>query len=144
MDSTIFGGQVPTVLQWTGPPRTIVHVQAILFASLSASLLSVFLAMLSKRWLNRCTPVNMRGTIIERNQYRQRKLDGTVNWYFGHVMKLLPLMLQAAILLFIYAISRYLWEFDRAVALGALRLISFGFLLSLFIIIAGAASMYRP
>ena len=39
--------------QRTGPPHAIVQVHAILFASLTASLFSAFLAMLGKRWLNR-------------------------------------------------------------------------------------------
>ena len=44
---------VPTIPQWTGPPRTTIQVQAILFASLAVSLFSAFLAMLGKQWLNR-------------------------------------------------------------------------------------------
>jgi len=96
MDNTTFGGNVPTVPQCTGPPHKIVHVQAILFASLAASLFSAFLAMLGKQWLNRYASVDIRGSAIERGQNRQRKLDGIVAWYFDHVMQLLPLMLQAA------------------------------------------------
>ena len=38
--------------QYTGPDLTIVHVQAILYPSLAASLLVVFFAMLGKQWLN--------------------------------------------------------------------------------------------
>ena len=52
IDNTTFGNNPPTIPQWTGPPQTIVHVQAILLASLAASLLSAFLAMLGKQWLN--------------------------------------------------------------------------------------------
>ena len=144
MDNTAFGGQVPTVPQWTGPPRTIVQVQAILLASLSISLLSAFLAMLGKQWLNRCTPINMRGTIIERSQYRQRKLDGIVNWYFDHVMESLPLMLQAALLLLGCALSRYLWEINTTVASVVLGVTSFGVLFYIFIVVAGAASVNCP
>ncbi|KAF9784000.1 hypothetical protein BJ322DRAFT_1007600, partial [Thelephora terrestris] len=36
--------------QWTGPDPTIVHVQAILYSSLSASLLAAFIAVLAKQW----------------------------------------------------------------------------------------------
>ncbi|KAF9789704.1 hypothetical protein BJ322DRAFT_980551, partial [Thelephora terrestris] len=50
IDNTTFGSDVPTLPQWTGPPRTLVHVQAILFASLAAALFSAFLAMLGKQW----------------------------------------------------------------------------------------------
>ena len=68
MDNTTFGGNVPAVPQWTGPPHTVVHVQAILFASLAASLFSALLAMLGKQWLNRYASVDMRGSAIERSQ----------------------------------------------------------------------------
>ncbi|KAF9644475.1 hypothetical protein BDM02DRAFT_3079018, partial [Thelephora ganbajun] len=50
VDNTTFGGDVPALPQWTGPPRTIVHVQSVLYASLAASLLSAFLAILGKQW----------------------------------------------------------------------------------------------
>ena len=53
IDNTAFGDDVPTLPQWTGPPRAMVRAQAILFASLAASLFSAFLAMLGKQWLNR-------------------------------------------------------------------------------------------
>ena len=52
IDNTTFGNDPPTLPQWTGPPRAIVQVQAILFASLAATLFSAFLAMLGKQWLN--------------------------------------------------------------------------------------------
>ena len=46
IDNTTFGGDTPPLLQWTGPSRTSVQVECILYASLAASLLSAFLAML--------------------------------------------------------------------------------------------------
>src|SRR6266478_4739959 len=61
VDNTTFGDDVPTIPQpWTGPPHVMVQVQAILFASLAASLLSSLLAMLGKQWLNRYASVEMR------------------------------------------------------------------------------------
>ena len=59
VDNTTFGGQTPTIPQWTGPPHTIVQVQAMLYASLAASLLSAFFAMLGKQWLNRYDSADM-------------------------------------------------------------------------------------
>ena len=144
-NNTAFGGQVPTVPQpWTGPPRRIVQVQAILLASLFTSLLSAFLAMLGKQWLNRCMPVDTGGTIIQRSQHRQRKFDGIVNWYFDNVMEALPLMLQAALLLLGCALSRYLWEINTTVASVVLGFTTFGLFFYLFIVIAGAVSENCP
>ena len=116
IDNTTFGNDPPALPQWTGPPHTIVQVQAILFASLSVSLFSAFLAMLGKQWLNRYASTDMRGTAIERSQNRQRKLDGVITWYFDHVMESLPLMLQVGLLLLGCALSQYLWEINITVA----------------------------
>ena len=144
IDNTTFGSDAPTLPQWTGPPRTIVHVQTILFASLAASLLSAFLAMLGKQWLNRYASTEIRGTAIERSQYRQRKLDGIVKWYFDHVMESLPLMLQIALLLLGCALTRYLWEIDVTVASVVLAVTSFGLIFYIFVVVAGAISVICP
>ena len=115
-----------------------------LYSSLAATLLSAFLAMLGKQWLNRYASTDMRGTAVERSQDRQRKLDGIVAWYFDHVMQSLPLMLQIGLLLLGCALSRYLWEIDTTVASVVLGVTSFGVIFYLFIIIAGAASESCP
>jgi len=138
IDNTTFGNDAPTLPQWTGPPHTVVQVQTILFASLAASLLSAFLAMLGKQWLNRYALTDMRGTAIERSQNRQRKLDGIVTWYFDHVMESLPLMLQIALLLLGGAL-RYFWGINVTIASVVLGVTSFGVLFYISIVIAGSA-----
>ena len=144
VDNTTFGSDVPSVPRWSGPPHTIVQVQAILFASLAASLFSAFLAMLGKQWVNRYASVDVRGSAIERGQNRQRKLDGVFSWYFDHVMESPPLMLQAALLLLGCALSRYLWEINTTVASVILGFTSAGVLFFLFIVIEGACSVSCP
>ena len=94
--------------------------------------------MLGKQWLNRYASTDMRGTAIERSQNRQRKLDGIVAWYFDHVMELLPLMLQAALLLLGCALSRYLWEVDITVGSVVVGATSSGIIFYAFIVAAGA------
>jgi len=140
IDNTTFGADVPALPQWTGPGRMVVQVQFILYASLAASLLSAFLAMLGKQWLNRYASIDMRGSATERSQNRQRKLDGIIAWYFDHVLECLPLMLQVALLLLGCALSRYLWDISTAVASVVIGVTSFGMLSYLFIIAAGATS----
>ena len=144
VDNTTFGGNVPVVPQWSGPPRAIVQVQAILYASLAASLFSAFLAMLGKQWLNRYASIGVRGSAIERSQNRQQKLNGIINWYFGHMMELLPLMLQVALLLLGCALSRYLWEINVTVAWVVLGATSFGVVFYLSIVVAGAVFTSCP
>ena len=86
----------------------------------------------------------MRVSAVERSQNRQRKLDGTVAWYFRHVLDSLPLMLQAGLLLQGYALSRYLWEIDITVASVVIGVTSFGVLFYFVIVIAGSISESCP
>ena len=144
IDNTTFGNDTPTLPQWSGPPSTMVHVQVILFASLAISLFSAFLAMLGKQWLNRYDSTDRRGTTVERNQNRQRKLDGVVSWFFDYVMESLPLMLQISLLLLGCALSRYLWGISIIVASIVIGVTSFGLLFYMFLVVAGAASDSCP
>ena len=144
INNTALGDGVPPVPRWSGPPHTAVNVEAILYASLAASLFSAFLAMLGKQWLNRYESIDLRGSAIERSQNRQRKLDGIVTWYFDHVMELLPLMLQFALLLLGSALSIYLWGIDMTVASVVLSVTSFGVILYACIVVAGTASISCP
>ncbi|KAF9780446.1 hypothetical protein BJ322DRAFT_1012058, partial [Thelephora terrestris] len=70
IDNTTFGNEVPPLPQWNGPPPAMVHVQAILFASLATSLLGALLAMLGKQWLNRYDSSDLRGSAMERSHNR--------------------------------------------------------------------------
>ena len=144
MDNTTFGGNIPLLPQWTGAPHTIIHVQAMLYASLAASVFSAFLAMLGKQWLNRFASTDMRGTAIERSQDRQRKLDGIITWYFDHVMESLPLVLQFALLLLGCALSLYLWEIHVTIACVAIGVTALGVALYAFFVIAGTFSTSCP
>ena len=144
IDNTTFSDNIPAIPQWSGPPHRIIQVQAILYASLAASIFSAFLAMLGKQWLNRYASIDMRGSGIERSQNRQRKLDGIVTWYFDYVMESLPLMLQFSLLLLGCALCRYLWELDTTVASVVLGFTSFGVASYAFFIMAGAVSVSCP
>ena len=144
MDNTTFGGDIPPLPQWTGAPRTMIHVQAMLYASLAASLFSAFLAMLGKQWLNRYVSTGMRGTGIERSWDRQRKLDGIIAWYFDHVMESLSVMLQIALLLLGCALSLYLWGIDVTIACVIIAVTALGVISYIFAVVAGTASTSCP
>ena len=130
--------------QWTGPDPAIVHVQAILYSSLAASLLSAFIAMLGKQWLNRFAQVEISGSIAKRSRNRVRKLDGMVIWHFDLVMECLPLMLQAALLLPGYALSDYLFFINKTVAGVLIGFTTFGLLFYLLIVSAATFSYTCP
>jgi hypothetical protein len=144
VDNTTFGNEIPTVPLWTGPQNTIVQVQALLYASLAASVFSAFFAMLGKQWLNRYSSTNVRGSAIERSQNRQRKHNGIIVWYFNYVLESLPLMLQAALLLLGCALSLYLWEINSTLASVVLGVTSFGVIFYLFVVVAATVSVSCP
>jgi len=127
--------------EWNGPDSTVVLVQAILYSSLSASLLAAFIAMLGKQWLNRYASVE-RGSAVDRGRQRKRKMDGMVTWRFGLVMECLPLMLQVALLLLGYALSSYLFSINRVVASVVIGFTTFG-LLFYFLIVSAATLSYN-
>ena len=144
MDNATFSGDIPSLPQWTGAPRAMIQAQAILYASLAASLFSAFLAMLGKQWLNRYASTDMRGSGMERSRDRQRKLDGIIAWYFDHVMESLPLMLQVALLLFGCALSRYLLHIHVTIACVVLGVTAFGVIFHIFFVIAGTTFANCP
>ena len=130
--------------EWNGPDAAIVRVQAILYSSLAASLLAAFIGMLGKQWLNRYAQVEMRGSVIDRSRYRQRKMDGMVTWRFDLVMECLPLMLQAALLLLGYALSDYLFFINKVVSSILISFTAFGLLFYLLIVSAATLSFNCP
>ena len=137
-------GSAANFPQWGGPDPTVVHVQAILYSSLAASLLSAFVAMLGKQWLNRYAQMEMRGSVIDRSRHRQRKMNGMVTWHFDLVMECLPLMLQIALLLLGYALSNYLFFINKTVASVVIGFTTFGLLFYCLIVSAATLSYNCP
>ena len=130
--------------QWDGPDATTVRVQAVLYSSLAITILAAFFAVLGKQWLNRYAQVEMRGSVIDRSRYRQRKMDGMDTWHFDLVMECLPLMLQAAILLISCALSDYLYLINKVVASVIIGITAFGLLFYILIISAATLSFNCP
>ena len=100
--------------------------------------------MLRKQWLDHYAEADMRGSVIELSQNRQRKLDGIHTWHFDTLIGSLPLMLQAAALLLGGGISLYLWENDSILASVVLGITLSGCLMYFFITLAGAISPSCP
>lgn len=130
--------------QWTGPDAAIVHVQAILYSSLAASLLAAFIAMLGRQWLNRFAQAEISGSIADRSRNRLRKLNGMATWQFDLVMECLPLMLQFALFLLGYALSNYLFFVNKVVAGVVIGFTAFGLLFYLLISFAATLSYSCP
>lgn len=134
----------PSITRWPGPDPVIVQVQCIFYATLSATLLAAFLAMLGKQWLSRYKQNETRGSIADRSRLRERKLTGIETWKFHVVMEALPLILQFALLLFGFALSRYLWVVNRSVSSVAIGFTCLGLLFFILIVTASVFSFDCP
>ena len=137
-------GPAVAVPRWAGPSPVIIRAQCILYATLSATLLASFLAMLGKQWLNRYRRSETRGSTADRCRVRERKLSGIEAWKFHIIMESLPLILQCALVLLGFALSRYLWEINRSVSSVVIGFTSFGFLFYLLIMTASILSFDCP
>ena len=137
-------GSAASVPRWTGPDRVVVQAQCILYTTLAATLLASFLAMLGKQWLNRYRQNETRGSTADRSRMREKKLTGVETWKFHLVMESLPVILQCALVLLGFGLSRYLWEVSRSVSSVVIGFTAFGFLFYLFITVASAFSFDCP
>ena len=107
------------------------------------SLLTAFVAMLGKQWLNRYLR-HTGGSIFERCGNRQGKSDGLEKWPFHFFIESLPVMLQIALLLLACALSRYTWSVNKSVGCVLISFTAFGFLLYIGLVLAGASSDECP
>ena len=137
-------GSAISLPRWPGPDPVIVQVQCIFYATLSATLLASFLAMLGKQWLNRYRQSETNGSSVDRSRMRERKLTGIETWKFYVVMEFLPLILQGALVLLGFALSRYLWELNRSASSVVIGFTCFGFLFYLLIATASVFSFDCP
>jgi len=135
---------VAAVPRWSGPEPAIVQVQCIFYATLCATLLASFLAMLGKQWLNRYRQNETHGSAVDRSRVRERKLNGIETWKFHVVMESLPVILQCALILLGFALSRYLWEVNRSASSVVMGFTSFGLLFYLLITTASIMSFDCP
>ena len=144
-NATAFGDHVdPPPVNWQLTDDSYVGIQCAMYASLAVSVLAACLAMLGKQWLNRYNQVEMRGTLIQRSRHRHRKMTGMAAWYFDVTMESLPVMLQIALLLFCYGLSRYLWNVNLTVAAVIIATTSLGFIFYFCIVLAATASYECP
>ena len=141
---TLPANSVASIPRWTGPDPVIVQVQCILYATLFATLLAAFLAMLGKQWLSRYKENETRGSTADRSRLRERKLAGIETWKFHFVMESLPLILQCALVLLGFALSRYLWEVNSSVSSVVIAFTGFGFIFYFFIVTVSVFSFNCP
>ena len=130
--------------RWAGPNPAIRQAQAILYATLCATLFAAFLATLGKQWLNRYRQADAHGSIQDRCRDRERKLSGIDRWWFHNVMQFAPITIQGSLGLLGSALSLYLWEVDRTVSSVVIGFTFFGCVLYMAIVTVSVLSFDCP
>ncbi|KAH7918114.1 hypothetical protein BV22DRAFT_917404 [Leucogyrophana mollusca] len=140
LNNTAFAGKNLEPPAWNGPGPTMIWVQSLIYASLSASLLAALGAVLGKQWLGQYRQKGL-GTNNERGRRRQKKLGGLKAWHFHVVLEALPVLLQISLLLFSVALSAYVWTQQSTVGVVVISTMSLGML---FYISITATSVISP
>ena len=82
--------------------------------------------------------------MIERCGDRQRKFHGLEKWPFHLFIESLPTMLQIALLLLTFGLSRYMWSVNTSVAGVVISFTILGILFYVGIVVAGTPSYECP
>ena len=113
MDNTTFGGDVPEVPKWTGPPSTVVATLILLYFGLGLTMLSVGISILHKYLLNQY--ILEAKPEPEAGNERQHRLFQRVTALFPDNFILLTAPLQLALLFISCALAVYTWEINRII-----------------------------
>ena len=127
----------------SNPPSEIITATGLIYASLLISLLTTFIAMLGKQWLNRYLR-SSGGLITERCGERQRKCDGLEEWWLHLFVESLPVMLQVSLFLFACGLCQHMCSINASVAYVLINITGLGVLLYVAIVIAGMSSYTCP
>ncbi|KAG8919187.1 hypothetical protein FRC02_001828 [Tulasnella sp. 418] len=119
------------------PSASSFSVNSLFFSSLSFSLTAAFGAVTAKQWLTEYNNVGASKALHIQGQNRQRKFRGLKTWHLRLIIELLPMLLQASLLLFLVGVVHLLWTWDRRVATIQLVLSAFGVAIYLVTILIG-------
>ncbi|KAG8948928.1 hypothetical protein FRC03_000526 [Tulasnella sp. 419] len=108
------------------PSASSFSVNSLFFSSLSLCLTSAFGAVTAKQWLTKYNSVGATKAVHIQRRMRQRKFDGLKTWHLRFIIELLPMGLQASLLLFLAGVVNLLWTMDRRVATMQLVLSAVG------------------
>jgi hypothetical protein len=114
-------------------PPNVTAVNILLFASLALVLMDAFLAMLTKSWL-RDFDRGWRSSNVpeQRARTREMRFQGMERWKLAEVVTLLPLLIQASLVLFQVALLILLFNLHRPTAYSTLVVFAAGVCFYLF------------
>ncbi|KAG8898647.1 hypothetical protein FRC00_002544 [Tulasnella sp. 408] len=112
--------------QTFAPLTQVVRVNCFWVASLTCGLLASVGAMLGKQWVVYYTR-DPPGTLEAQGRARQRRFNGAERWRFRYIVELLPMLIQASVLIFCIGLIDYFYALNVSVAWVALALTATGF-----------------
>jgi hypothetical protein len=108
-------------------PSNVAAVNTLLFASLAIVLLDAYLAMLIKGWLRDFDRSWRTLNVPEaRARTREMRMQGLERWKLSWVVALLPLLIQASLVLFGFALLILLFDLHRPTAYSTLVIFAAG------------------
>ena len=145
VDNGTFPQEDVSLPVWEGPSSTNIWIQTLAYMSLSTSLIAAFGAVLCKQWLGYYKTSRFgRGSLAERCQRRQQKLDSLETWKLKGIIAALPIFLQLSLLFFGIALSANIWTQQHTVASVIIGTTGLGAVFYTFTVVASLSSPHCP
>jgi Family of unknown function (DUF6535) len=115
------------------PPHAAIWLNVLWFSSLTCSLLAAFGAVLAKQWMVEYPRgVASSATPYERAQHRQICYAGLFVWKFQTIIKIFPILIQIAFILFFIGLCQFLFMLHSSIGWTVTILCIIGLLFLLF------------
>lgn len=138
-DRPPFAKPTPQETSFVVTPSSI-RVNVLWFTSLTLALASVLVGILCKQWLREYQRYENL-TAKQAFPVRQMRYEGLVGWRVPAIISFIPLLLQAALILFFAGLLDLLWSLQHVVA--SVVTVTIGMTL-LFLIVTSALSCLEP
>ncbi|KAH8100987.1 hypothetical protein BXZ70DRAFT_1007913 [Cristinia sonorae] len=97
------------------PMGYTVRISTVWLTALVFSMISALIGIVAKQWLREYL-TGMSTSPREAVRLRQYRHDGLVSWHVAEIIACLPILLQIALVLFLYGLLELLWTLDGTVA----------------------------
>ncbi|THH01028.1 hypothetical protein EW026_g1603 [Hermanssonia centrifuga] len=115
INSTV-GAASPQPASDSIPLSLIIQVNTLWFLSLALSLVAALFAIVVQQWL-REYPVSGLRSVRECLRLRHFRYQNLNAWGVPHIVSILPILLQIALMLFLVGLAMLLWSLNRTIAL---------------------------
>jgi len=123
----------------------VATINVLLFMSLALILIDAYLAMLTKSWL-RDFDRNFKSSNVpkERATAREMRFQGLKRYKLSKVVTLLPLLIQASLILFCIALVTLLFNFHHPTAYSTLIILAVGFCFQFSVTVISVLDINAP